>query len=175
MKIGIVSDTHRNVDLIEEAVDWLIKKHRINMLYHLGDDYDDVKVLQERYLQIVQVPGIYDERYKNGTLPAVATEMVSGLTVTLVHCLEKDLSRQDLEHSDIIVYGHTHRAELKLDNGRLFMNPGHLKGPLDKNMPPSFGLLSVDEKGVHASVFAMNGKPIHVMNLAHTETGLYKT
>jgi uncharacterized protein len=175
MRIGITSDTHRNVDLIEEAVDWLIKKQRISMLYHLGDDYDDVKVLQERYLEIIQVPGIYDERYKNGTLPAVATEMVAGLTITLVHSLDKDLTHEDEGRSDIILYGHSHKAELKLDKGRLYMNPGHLKGPLDKNMPPSFGLLSVDERGIHAAIFAMNGKPLHAMDLARSETGLYKT
>ena len=54
MKIGVISDTHRNVDLIEEAVDWLIRKQKITMLYHLGDDYDDVLVLQDRYLETVQ-------------------------------------------------------------------------------------------------------------------------
>ncbi|MBN1128460.1 MAG: metallophosphoesterase family protein [Chitinispirillaceae bacterium] len=175
MKIGIISDTHRNVDLIEKAVDWLIKKQKITMLYHLGDDYDDVSVLQEKYLETVQVPGIYDERYKNGSLPSLLTEMVCGLTVTLVHSLEKDLTRENIERSDIILFGHTHRAELKLDNGRLYMNPGHLKGPLDKNMPPSFGALSIEDKGIHAAIFDMKGKAMHSMELVRSGSGLYKT
>jgi putative phosphoesterase len=175
MKIGIISDTHRNINLIEEAVDWLVRKQKINMLYHLGDDYDDVAVLQEKYLETVQVPGIYDERYKNGSLPAIQTETVNGLTITLVHALGKDLSRQNIERSDIILHGHTHHAELKLDNGRLYMNPGHLKGPLDKNMPPSFGMLSIEEKSISATIFGMNGKVIHSMNLVRSESGLYKT
>jgi putative phosphoesterase len=175
MKIGIVSDTHRNVDLIEQAVDWLIRRQKITMLYHLGDDYDDVSVLQEKYLETVQVPGIYDERYKNGTLAPVQTETACGCTITLVHCLEKDLDRQNIERSDIILYGHTHRSELKVDNGKLYMNPGHLKGPLDKNMPPSFGVLSIDDKGISAAIFGMDGKPIHSMTLVRSESGLYKT
>jgi putative phosphoesterase len=175
MKIGVVSDTHRNIELIDQAADWLIRKQKITMLYHLGDDYDDVSVLQERYLEIAQVPGMYDERYRNGTLPALLSERVCGLSITLVHCLEKDLTRENANRSDIILYGHTHRAEIKLDNGRLYMNPGHLKGPLDKNMPPSFGFLSVNEESIAAAIFDMNGKVLHTMNLARSGSGLYKT
>src|SRR5512136_1974506 len=100
MKIGIVSDTHGNFEYLEQAAEWLVRKQRITALYHLGDDYDDVKVLGELPLEIVQVPGIYDERYKNGSLPASAFEMVLGYTIALVHHRDKDLSKDDIARSD---------------------------------------------------------------------------
>ncbi|MDO5576082.1 MAG: metallophosphoesterase family protein, partial [Fibrobacter sp.] len=114
MKIGIVSDTHRNKAYLKDAVEWLVSRQKISSLYHLGDDYDDVVDLAEYYLDLVQVPGIYDERYRNGTLPAKIFESVLGLTILLVHSLEKDVTEDDIMRSDIILSGHTHKEELYL-------------------------------------------------------------
>jgi putative phosphoesterase len=175
MKIGIVSDTHGNCKYLENVVDWLIKKHKIGMLYHCGDDYDDVAGLGDRFIEIVQIPGIYDERYKNGSLPAKVFETVLGLNLLLVHSLEKDVNQNDLIRADIILSGHTHREEIKLSGGKLFVNPGHLKGELDKNMPPSFGLISLEERSVTAAIYNLKFNCIRSMELMRSESGLFKT
>ena len=49
-------------------MDWMIEKQKIAALYHLGDDYDDVSDLGDRFLEIVPGAGIYDQRYKDGSL-----------------------------------------------------------------------------------------------------------
>jgi putative phosphoesterase len=174
MKIGIVSDTHRNKEYLETVVDWLISKQKIAALYHLGDDFDDVADLGDRFLEIVQVPGIYDERYRNGSLPAKLFETILGLTVMLVHSFEKDVDDEDIMKSDIILYGHTHHEEIRLEDGRLYMNPGHLKGPLDKNMPPTFGLINIMDREVTASIYNLNFKPVRTIEVVRSESGLYK-
>jgi len=174
MKIGVVSDTHRNKEYLLKAVNWLQKRNKIAMLFHLGDDYEDVMALTETYIEVVQVPGIYDERYKDGSLPAKTIETVQGLGILLVHSYEKDITREDTLRSNIILYGHTHRAELRLEDGLLYMNPGHLKGPLDKNIPPSFGLLDIQDRGVNATIFNLDFKPLHSMELLRSENRLYK-
>lgn len=174
MKIGIVSDTHRNKEYLLKAVNWLQKRNKIAMLFHLGDDYEDVMALTEIYIEVIQVPGIYDERYKDGSLPAKTIETVQGLGILLVHSYEKDITREDTLRSNIILYGHTHRAELRLEDGLLYMNPGHLKGPLDKNIPPSFGLLDIQDRGVNATIFSLDFKPVHSMELLRSENRLYK-
>ncbi|NLP00864.1 MAG: hypothetical protein GX089_00055 [Fibrobacter sp.] len=174
MKIGIVSDTHRNKEYLNNAVDWMIEKQKIAALYHLGDDYDDVSDLGDRFLEIVQVPGIYDQRYKDGSLQAKTYEMVLGLTVMLVHSYEKDVTEEDITKSDIILFGHTHHWKLELEDGRLFMNPGHLKGPLDKNMPPTFGMLNIMDREVVATIYGLNFKPIQTLEIVRAESGLYK-
>lgn len=175
MRIGVVSDTHRNSEYLEKAVDLLVSRQKISTLYHLGDDYNDVKGLSEHYLEIVQVPGIYEEGYKNKTLPATVIENIQGVQILLVHSLEKDLDDDDLMNSDIILYGHTHKRELRLEDGKLFMNPGHLKGPLEKNMSPSFGLLTIMNREVTASVYDMKMNEISSMELLRSESGLYKS
>lgn len=174
MKIGVVSDTHRNKEYLENVVDWLIGKQKIAALYHLGDDYDDVADLGDRFLEIVQVPGIYDERYKNGTLPAKTFEIILGLTIMLVHSFEKDVNQDDIMKSDIILYGHSHREEMRLEDGRLFMNPGHLKGPMDKNMAPTFGLLNIMDREVTATIYNLDFKPVQSIGLVRSESGLYR-
>ncbi|MBN2189374.1 MAG: metallophosphoesterase family protein [Chitinispirillaceae bacterium] len=175
MKIGIVSDTHGNTGLLETAVDWMVRKHKISLLYHLGDEYDDIVGLEDRYLEIVQVPGIYDERYKDGSLPAKSFETILGLAILLAHSYEKDVTKEDIQRSDIILYGHTHREELRLVDGKLFMNPGHLKGALDKNMPPTFGILNIQDRNASAAIYGLNFKLVRSMDLMRSESGLYKT
>ena len=174
MKIGIVSDTHKNRELLDRVVEWMVQRQKISMLYHLGDDYGDVEGLSDQFSELLQVPGIYDERYKSGELPAKAFETVLGITLLLVHSLEKDADNEDIGRSDIILYGHTHRQELRLDDGKLFFNPGHLKGPLDKNMPPTFGVLNIHDRDVNAAIYGLDFKPVHTMELIRSESGLYR-
>jgi uncharacterized protein len=175
MKIGIVSDTHGNIENLEKVIEWMVRKHKISALYHLGDDYDDITKVPDLFLEVSQVPGLYDDRYKNGSLPAKNFEMVLGVSILLVHFLDKDATKEDLQRSDIILHGHTHREEIKMVDGRLFLNPGHLKGPLDKNMPPSFGMLTIADRNVSAATFDINFKQLHAVELIRSESGLYKT
>ena len=174
MKIGIISDTHRNIEYIEKAVDWLEKKHKIGMIYHLGDDYEDVNVLAERYIKVVQVPGLYDRQYMEGTVEKSVIEEVLGLRILLVHALEKDAKKQDLQSADLILHGHTHKTELRLENGKFYMNPGHLKGPKDKNFSPSFGFLDIQDKSISAAIFSLDFNRIEKLDCIRAENGLYR-
>jgi uncharacterized protein len=174
VKIGLVSDTHRNTEYLCTVVEWLVKRHRISSLFHLGDDYDDSLNLTDKYIEVVQVPGIYDIGYKDGSLPGKILETIQGLSILLLHSLDKDLTQEDVMRSDIILYGHTHRFEIKLEDGLLYINPGHLKGPMDKNAPPSFGLLDVQDKNVNVKIFNLDFKVLQEMALLRSENRLFK-
>lgn len=174
MRIGVVSDTHRNGEFLEKVVNWLVQRQHIRTLYHLGDDYDDVVAIGDQFSELVQIPGIYDERYKNGQLPAKVFESILGLTLMLVHSVDKDADSDDISRSDVILHGHTHKAELHIDDGKLYFNPGHLKGALDKNMPPTFGLLEVHDREVVASIYNLDFKEVQRLELIRSESGLYR-
>jgi putative phosphoesterase len=175
MKIGIVSDTHRNRELLDKVAGWLISHEKIVSLYHLGDDFNDVADLRDGSVDLQQVPGIYEQGYKDGSLPVKLTETVMGLRILLVHARDKDLTSQDVTINDIITFGHTHKAEMTLEDGRLFFNPGHLKGARDKNIDPSFGMLDIQDSTVTASILDANCKVIQELQLTRSETGLYKS
>jgi putative phosphoesterase len=174
MKIGIVSDTHRNTKYLCDVVDWLMQKQKIVMLYHLGDDYDDVNCLADKYLEIVQVPGIYDERYKNNSLPHKIIENVLDLRIMLVHSFEADVTSDDKMKVDIILHGHTHHYDIKLEDGLLCINPGHLKGPKDKNLPPTFGMIDIQDKSLIVKIFGLDFKVVSSMELFRAENRLFK-
>ena len=174
MKIGVVSDTHRNKKYLEEVTGWLTKRQRIATLYHLGDDYEDVVDLADQGFEIIQVPGIYDPKYKDSILARKQIDNILGLRILLVHFPEKDVTEDDRTVSDIILYGHTHKAELKLEDGLLLMNPGHLKAELDKQFKPSFGLLDVQNETVSAKIFNLDFKEIMGVDLVRAESGLYR-
>jgi predicted phosphodiesterase len=92
----------------------------------------------------------------------------------LVHSIDKDLTDDDLSKSDIILHGHTHKDELRLEDGKFFMNPGHLKGPMEKNTPASFGIISIADRDVTATIYDMSFKIIKSIELVRSESGLYK-
>ena len=174
MKIGVVSDTHRNIEYLNQVVKWLLQKHKISTLYHLGDDYEDVAGLSETYIDIVQVPGLYHPQYKDNSLPRKIMESVLGLQVLLVHSTDADLNESDSTAADIILCGHTHVAELKFEGSHLLFNPGHLKGDKDKNHPPTFGLLDIQDRTVAATIFNLQFAPVQKMELMRSESGLHK-
>jgi uncharacterized protein len=174
MKIGVVSDTHRNADFLHTAIEWMTQRQKISSLYHLGDDYEDVADLSDTYMDIVQVPGIYDKRYLDGSLPHKIMETVLGLQVLLLHDIDHDLNDSDRTTADIILYGHTHHMELKFDNGHLYLNPGHLKSDKDKNHPPSFAVLDIQDRTVTAVIYNLQFTPVLRMELMRSETGLHK-
>ncbi len=175
MKIGIVSDTHRNKHYLEQVVEWLVSNRHIVSLFHLGDDYEDVVGLSELGIDIVQVPGIYHQKYRDGSLKPKLIEHILGLRIMLVHSYEKDFTREDLTKVDVVLYGHTHRPEILLEDGLLLMNPGHLKGEIDKQVKPSFGFLDIQDRTVSAIIFGMDYEVIESVDLMRSESGLYRS
>lgn len=175
MKIGVVSDTHRNTTLLGDVAEWLCRRQSVSMICHLGDEYEDVAGLAELYVDILQVPGIYHPGYRDGSIPAKAVETIQGLRVLLVHSVDKDLSENEAMAADIILHGHTHEAKLKADDGRLYMNPGHLKADMDKHFPASFGILDIQDRTVFAAIYNLKHEVVERMELAREENGLYKS
>lgn len=175
MKIGVAGDTHRNKEHLERVMDWLISEQYISSLYHLGDDYEDVVDLADRGVEIVQVPGIYHPGYRDGTLKPKQIENIRGIRILLVHSLDKDVTNEDRTISDIILYGHTHKSEIKVVDGLLLMNPGHLKSEQDKQFKPSFGLLDIQDQTVSAKLFNMDFVETNSVELMRSESGLYRT
>lgn len=174
MRIGVVSDTHRNTELLSSVVSWLVEEQHAAQIYHLGDDYEDVKVLADMYLDVVQVPGVYHQGYRDGTLEPRELQTVQGLRIMLVHSTERDLGDDDLVSADVVLHGHTHHAEIRIDDGRLFFNPGHLKSEMDKHEKASFGLLDIQDSSVTATIFDLAHEEVERVQMVRSENGLYK-
>jgi putative phosphoesterase len=134
MKIGAISDTHDNLAAIAAALAYL-EKAGVEALLHAGDfvaPFALKRLLQTR-LPLYAVFGNCDGERVG--LAALVPELadgprrleLGGKKVCLVH-IEKRLTPEDFEASDIIVCGHTHEPKVDRQEGRLIVNPGECCG-----------------------------------------------
>jgi putative phosphoesterase len=163
MRIGIISDTHHNEEYTKRAVRYLIDEGRAEVIYHLGDEWEDIPAAEREGAKVVTVPGIYAEQYKDPAIPNKIVEEVKGVKVILTHDID-DLTEEEIAANDVILHGHTHSYELRLTLNKLFINPGHLKEEYHKDRIATFCLLKVGRGGVKAKIFDINFNVIAKIN-----------
>ena len=135
MKIGIMSDSHGNVQAMETAVKMAGK---VTLWLHAGDCREDaeyLKILSQT--RVVYVNGNCDWPEAGGKDEAIVE--AEGHRVFLTHGhiygVRQDTSllaaAAAANQADIAVYGHTHIAELT--PGSLYvLNPGSVSRPRDE-------------------------------------------
>lgn len=127
MKIGLLSDSHRKVDLAKFCIDTL-KENGAELLIHAGDivEEDTLKLLAKSGLEYRAVLGNNDMHLhhlasKYNLYPEPYNFIYKALHVKLMHhpfYLTPD--------ADLVVYGHTHYYEASPHGKRLFINPGEV-------------------------------------------------
>jgi len=172
MLIGIVSDTHRNRELHTRAVDFF-SEEGVEKVYHLGDDYVDSELEVEYGLDVIRIPGLYCPEYKGRDVENIGYDTVQGIRIVMAHDL-KDIPSGDLRCHDIIIHGHTHKMEIRVENGRIYVNPGHLKSDSDKGRPPSFATIEIDMGIISIKIHGIDAKVLSEMRFRQEEAGLYR-
>ncbi len=134
MKIGCLSDTHKNIKNLNGAIEFL-KNSGAETIIHLGDDFTDIDECGEE--NAVRVPGVFSDTYQNPDVPNRRVEDFAGWRVLLTHTISShpndlpgDIRPEQLIENrgvDVVLYGHTHIPDIKREQGILFVNPGHLK------------------------------------------------
>ncbi len=141
-KIMIISDTHKNQVLLRKAFSL---EDGITHIFHLGDDYNDLDtnldIIENK--EIFKVPGIYHPGYRNGTIKPTKVVSIDNWDFTLIHDLS-ELKSNKLK-SNIVIHGHTHKADFTKIKDIHCINPGHLKAEIDRNRLASYLVVDVDE------------------------------
>ena len=149
MRIGIVSDIHGSFFTLLNVVKQM---GDINLLIHAGDGANDIIRLQEKYpFKIEAVRGNCDV---NDIFPEEVTFNLDRYRIFLCHGhqyavkLNRDalLRQAKVERADIVIYGHTHQAEIHKEAGILFINPGSLSFARSYG-GPSYAMLEISSKG----------------------------
>ena len=127
MKIAVVSDSHRKIDLTAQAID-MLKSKGAQYLVHAGDleIKENLELLKNSGLIYVSVFGNndynliqYQNQYKIYKEPYYFK--IKDMKFKLMH-IPNFLSPD----SDIIILGHTHIHEHQYVNNTLYLNPGEL-------------------------------------------------
>ncbi len=134
MKIGIISDTHENMAKIAKAVA-LFNREKVGAVLHAGDIISPITAKEFIALQapLIVVFGNNDgdrlyltKRFRGiGKLhPKKFEGSLGGKKVLLIH--EPDMldALAASGRYDLIVYGHTHQAEIRKEGATLIINPG---------------------------------------------------
>jgi len=127
LKIGIVSDSHKKIDLLKNALKKL-KDDGAEFIIHAGDIVlkESLEVLKNSGLPYQAVFGNNDTELLNlAGVYNIATEphyfKIGEMRVKLMHYpyyLNNDVN--------LIVFGHTHYFECELKNNTLYINPGEI-------------------------------------------------
>ena len=134
MLIGIVADSHDNLDAARAAVR-ILRENGVEHLLHAGDIIAPfaAQVFLELGVPIDAVFGNNDGEKTRltellpGIAPGARKMKIGGKTIVLVHDRKKAMPRE-IDFAEILVHGHTHQADVRREGNRVEVNPGEVGG-----------------------------------------------
>lgn len=153
MRIGVISDTHRCISSIEQLGG---KISGLDVLIHLGDNVEDISIIEKYYKgKIINVRGNCDF---SANTPNDRLENIFGKRIFLTHghryAVKENLFKlryKALEaEADIVLYGHTHIAQIDFEEGIWYINPGSISEPRDGGR--SFAVINVSEDCIEPNI-----------------------
>ena len=131
MKILVLSDSHSSLSFMRRSIDAV----KPDAMIHLGDYFEDGRVLAEEYPQVslYQVPGNCDQYREGGDSAPILCPMLGGVKLYLTHghLHRVKLSRYSLltaarqAGAAAVLYGHTHVPDChQEEDGLWVLNPG---------------------------------------------------
>ena len=150
MKVLIVSDTHRHNETYLKVVE---KVTPIDMLVHCGDIEGSEYLIAESAGCPVQMVTGNNDFFSD--LPREKECNIGKYRVWLTHghnfyvsMSNEHIKREAKERGvDIVMYGHSHRPVVDIDDDVIAVNPGSLTYPRQEGRRPSFVIMELDKDG----------------------------
>jgi len=150
-RIAIIADTHSL--LRPEVKDILLT---CEVILHAGDiagvdTYEEISAITESYF----VRGNADKDWAENVPRDLLIELY-GFIIYMVH--NKSHIGEDAKKADFIVYGHSHKYEVREENGATIINPGSC-GPRRFIQDVTMAVLTVDQESHTFSVEKIDLSP----------------
>ncbi len=147
MLIGLIADTHGTLDgRVRPAFEG------VDLILHAGDiGSEQVLAWLAEMASVTAVAGNNDLHLAHLGLPLRADVVLDGARIHLVHRLQ---DAQPLAETNVVVYGHSHKALVSERDGRLHVNPG-AAGRVGFHREITLGLLRVDGKGRRGEIVSL--------------------
>lgn len=155
MKILVVSDTHRKNDNYFTV----LEMHRPDLVIHCGDAEGSEYALTQAADCPVQIVLGNNDFFSD--LPRELELNVGPYKVWVTHghnyyvyMNNETIKREAIARGmDIVMYGHTHRPMIDMDDEVIAINPGSLSYPRQEGHRPSYIIMEIDrEEEVHFTV-----------------------
>jgi uncharacterized protein len=154
--LGVISDTHGL--LRPEAVEAL---RGVDRILHAGD-VGAAEILKELGMlaPVTAVRGNVDSGSWARKLPLSEVVEVDGVSIYMLHILEKLDLKPEGAGFRVVVYGHSHVSKIEEKNGVLYFNPGSA-GPRRFKLPVTAGRLIVEKCQVRGEIVDLGvGAPL---------------
>ncbi len=138
MKIGIMSDTHDNLPQIKKAVE-IFNREKVELVLHAGDFVSPFTFLEFKNINC-PLKGVFgnndgdklylQEKFKviGELYPAPYIVKINNKNVIMLHKEKLIDALAESQRYDVIIYGHTHRSDLRKIGKTLIINPGECGG-----------------------------------------------
>ncbi|MCE1248135.1 MAG: metallophosphoesterase [Firmicutes bacterium] len=134
MKIGIISDTHDNILMMKKAVE-IFREKKIELLLHAGDHVAPFTcmVWEELGVEVIAVFGNNDgdhsflrKRFRKiGRIYDRPREIIIGKRrILMLHEPDNLNEYSQSGKYDLVIFGHTHKQKIYLEDETLVINPG---------------------------------------------------
>ena len=157
MILGLIADTHDRLKMVDKAIETL-NEQEVKLVLHAGDYVAPFVIprFKELNAKLVGVFGNNDgdrellkKKFSDLGLEihgGFAELNVDGLKIALLHGHEEELLNAliNSEGFDVVVHGHTHKAEIYRKGKTLIVNPGEACGYLSGK--PTIALLDTNER-----------------------------
>ncbi|MGH4125013.1 MAG: metallophosphoesterase [Clostridium sp.] len=156
MRIGVISDTHRNASCIEQLAS---KIKVLDVVIHLGDNVDDILIIEKYFKgRIINVKGNCD--FSKNT-PYDRVEDICGKRIFLTHGHRYNVKEGLLKlrykaletGANIVLYGHTHIGKIDFEEGIWYINPGSASEPRDGT--PSFAIIDIQGESIGTNLIRL--------------------
>ena len=153
MKILVLSDTHGDTNKAEEA----IKNNReVNLIIHLGDYFRDAQKLSSMFPEIPFEYIYGNSDFMIEDVPAEKMLEVEGKRIFITHGhrysvkwdYDKLYRKAEELNVDMLLFGHTHIADMIEKESYCILNPGSTSDPRD------------DSNESYAIIEIVNGKVV---------------
>jgi putative phosphoesterase len=155
--VGLIADTHDRLEMVDKAIKKL-NEQEVELVLHAGDYIAPFVIprFKELKAKLVGVFGNNDgdhellkKKFSESGLEihgGFAELNVDGLKIALLHGHEEELLNAliNSEGFDVVVHGHTHKAEVYRKGKTLIVNPGEACGYLSGK--PTIALLDTEER-----------------------------
>jgi len=138
IRLGVLSDTHGL--LRPEALQAL---QGVDHILHAGDiGRADILLSLERIAPVTSIRGNMDWGGWTEDLSETEVAEVGGVSIYMLHDLERLDLNPKVAGFAAVVFGHTHLPEIRREDGVLYLNPGSA-GPIRGSKPVSLALVEV--------------------------------
>ena len=155
MKILIVSDTHKK----NENYFKVLEMHHPDMVIHCGDAEGSEYALSAAAKCPVYIVLGNNDFFSD--LPREITLDIGPYKVWVTHghnyyvsMGNETIKKEAIDRGvDIVLYGHTHRPVIDIDDDIIAENPGSLSYPRQEGRQPSYAIMEIDrEEKVHFTI-----------------------